>query len=393
MKHPEPQRAWRPSATDVAVAMAAAAYGVGDSLVLPRSGLLTGHPEPAAVVSGLLGVLVLWRRRWPLAVTAGVLVGHVVSYAPAALIAALYTVGGNYRSRPRILVTVFVVALGSQMWSAQAGGRGLDVFHGLAFVAGPLLVGLYAATQQQLTASVKERAAALESEQALMAEQARAEERARIAGELHDVVAHRVSHMVLAAGILSAGADRGGDRVRTEAERIRRTGVQALEELREILDVLTARQAMGDVPLEPVPTAADLGAMVEDCRHLGMDIALTVSGALDDLPAAVQATVCRVVKECLTNAFKHAPGSAVAVDVRRGTDTVCIEVANGPATTAPRPDLPSGGHGLVGLAERLRVLGGTFRAAGRPDGGFVVRAEVPVHRERSAPSPSAPEEP
>ncbi|MFJ8312896.1 MULTISPECIES: sensor histidine kinase [unclassified Streptomyces] len=351
--------------------------------MLARNGLLTGHSQWAATVAGLLGLVVVSRRRWPLTVTWIVLVGNVLCYAPAALIVALYTVGSRLRSRSVVLGVIAVAALVSELWAAAPGGRGLDLVHGVPFVAAPLLTGLFAATQQQLNASVRERAAALEREQVLIGERVRADERTRIAGELHDVVAHRVSHVVLTAGALGVSADRGPHWVRAEAERIRRTGVQALQELREVLGVLTAGQSGSDGPLEPMPAAADLDVMVADCRHLGMDVRLALTGQLEDLPAATQLTVYRVVQESLTNALKHAPGAAVTAEVECREEAVHVQIANGPAATAARTDLPSGGHGLLGLAERLRVMGGTFYASDQPGGGFLVQAHMPVHRTQS----------
>ncbi len=360
------------------MALAAAAYGVGDSLVLAGSGLLTGKPYWAAAAAGSAGLIVLWRHRFPRFVTGVVLIAHVFCYAPGAVVVMVYTLGGRYRSRLR-LVALGLIALAAQTAASELGGMGLDLVHGVPFVAAPLLMGLYVATRQQLIATMREQAAIQEHQQALLEERAREQERTRIARELHDVVAHRVSHVVLIAGALQVSADRGADWVRQETERIRRAGTQALVELRDILGVLTGHQSQEKAPLEPTPTTSDLHTLVADCRRLGMDITLRLRGAVDTLPAATQVTVYRVVQEALTNALKHAPGAHVTVDVHDGHDAVHIVIANGPPTASPAEDLPSAGYGLVGLAERLRVLGGAFEATTQPSGAFRVDATIP-HR-------------
>ncbi|MEW1679354.1 histidine kinase, partial [Streptomyces noursei] len=214
------------------MALAAAAYGIGDSLVLPASGLLTGKPHWAAVAAGSTGALVLWRHRFPRSVTGAVLASHVLCYAPGAVVVMLYTVGGMYRSWLRLL-TLGLVALAAQTAASELGGTGLDLIHGVPFVATPLLMGLYVATRHQLIATMRQQAVTHERHEALLEERARGEERTRIARELHDVVAHRVSHVVLIAGALQMSADGGADWVRQEAERIRRAGTQALTELRD----------------------------------------------------------------------------------------------------------------------------------------------------------------
>ncbi|WP_414166825.1 sensor histidine kinase [Streptoverticillium reticulum] len=387
-----PTRRWRPSPTDVALALAAAAYGVGDSLVHPASGLLTGRPEWAALVAGLVGLLVLWRRRFTRSVSAVVLVAHVLCYAPGALAVMIYTLAGLYR-RPAQLAAVGLSALAAETAASELAGAGPDLVHGVPFVAAPLVMGLYVATRQRLIDTMRERAAALESRQALLEGRAKAEERTRIARELHDVVGHRVSHVVLAAGALQVGAGRGAEWVREEAEHIRSAGVQALVELRDILGVLTYPERGGTAPMEPTPTVADLDALVADCRRLGMDITLDRRGPLDALPAATQLAVYRVLQEAFTNALRHAPGAAVTAEVTNDGPAVRILVANGVATESPADDLPSAGHGLLGLAERLRLLGGTFEAGPRRDGGFRVRAGIPHDPARTEPSgPHAPPE-
>ncbi|MFK0297326.1 sensor histidine kinase [Streptomyces sp. NPDC090442] len=320
-----------------------------------------------------------------------VLVAHVLCYAPGALAVMIYTLAGLYR-RPVQLIVVGVSALAAELAADELAGAGQDLVHAVPFVAAPLVMGLYVATRHRLFATMQERAAALESRQVLLEARAKAEERTRIARELHDVVGHRVSHVVLAAGALQVGADRGADWVREEAEHIRSAGVQALVELRDLLGVLTDSER-GTAPLEPTPSTAELDVLVADCRRLGMGITLNRRGSLESLPAAVQLAVYRVLQESFTNALRHSPGAAVTAEVTDDGRVVRILVANGVATESPADSLPSAGHGLLGLAERLRLLGGTFEAGPRCDGGFRVRAGIPHSPAQTAPSkPHVPSE-
>ncbi|MFZ3495397.1 sensor histidine kinase [Streptomyces sp. 5.8] len=367
----------RPSRVDVAVALAACAYGVGEAFVFTGSGLLTGRPEWAAVAAGLLGLLLVWRSVAPLLVTAAVLAGHVTRNATAALVVVMYTMGSRYRSRPRLLAGFGVAAVASELWAVAASGFGLSPTDGIAYVAAPLLMGLQTAARKDLIVKEQARSAALERAQDLLTGQARAEERTRIAGELHDVVARRISQLVLAGGALQVGAERGTPWVRAEAERMRRTGVLALEEMREVVGVM---RSGADAPVVPAPSMADLECLAEDFRHAGMDVRIVVRGRTQDLSSVVQSAVHRVVREALTNALKHAPGARVLAEVDRGPAAMTVRVDSGPAAPGRESGLPSAGFGLVGLAERLRLLGGTFTADRTADGGFLVRASVPLHR-------------
>jgi signal transduction histidine kinase len=386
-----PRRRWRPSRTDIALALSVAAFGVGDSLALPGNALLTGEPVWAAGVTGLVGFLVLWRHRFPRSMTGVVLLSHVVCNAPGPFAAMVYTVGGLYRTCRLRLLAVGLAALASKTAAAVLNGAGLDLIHGIAFVAAALLMGMYVAARHQLISAMREQAAERDRQQALLQEQARGVERTRIARELHDVVAHRVSHAVLAAGALQVSADRGTDWVAQQANRIRGIGAQALVELREILGVLTRGEEEGKVPLEPTPTAADLDTLIADCRQFGMEITWLRHGEIDTLPCSIQLAIYRVIQEALTNALKHAPGARITVELARRDRGVHVEVVNGPPTKPPDEILPSGGYGLMGLAERLRVLGGTLEASAQPAGAFCVRAIIPLprdHPERAALSPA-----
>jgi signal transduction histidine kinase len=201
----------------------------------------------------------------------------------------------------------------------------------------------------------------------LRAAEAIADERARIARELHDVVTHHVTAMVVQAG---AASYLTGDQLTDGLRSIGTTGRRALAELRYLLDVLggAADVASGQ------PALGDAAALVSQLRDAGQPVGFSERGRYDDLPDAVQLAAYRVVQEGLTNAVKYASGHPTDVDLRRGTDALEVTVRT---TGGTRADLGGSGRGLAGLAERVTVLGGSFNAGPDPEGSFVVHAVFP----------------
>ncbi|MEU9860608.1 histidine kinase [Streptomyces sp. NPDC047971] len=390
-----PLSRWPPRRVDAVVTAVVVALGIADSWVKPSSGLLTGLPTPViAACAAAVGLSLWWRRRRPHLVAAFVTVMHVVSFTPVALAAAMYTVGSLDR-RLRVLfaygVAGFVAGLvGLHGGLPTAGIR--EAAYSLAAIVGPLAVGYAVGVRRDLTAAVQARVAVLERENRLLDERARAEERAEIAREMHDVVGHRVSNMVLAAGALEAGPASAVPEAARTAELIRTDGRQALEELREILGVLAPSRVSTGEPagtagvraaVPPAPDAEALSDLVAHARDRGQEVELRVNGHPEILPLPVQRALHRIVREALTNAAKHAPGATVRVDVACRADGVHLDVANTAPTRPTSPDLPSGGHGVVGLTERVALLGGTLTAGPR-DGGFLLSAFVPHGRAASS---------
>jgi signal transduction histidine kinase len=240
----------------------------------------------------------------------------------------------------------------------------------------PVLGGLWIGTRRALIENLRGEAERLQREQHLDAERAKAQERARIAREMHDVVAHRVGLMVLHAGALEVSLT-DPDAVR-QAALVRQTGREALEELRQVLGVLRAREDAA--LLGPQPTLADLDRLVQQSREAGMEVRVAVEGERRRLPATVERTAYRLVQEALTNVHKHAAGAATEVGVRYTGQGLTVTVHNARPAGGPslRPALAGGGHGLLGLRERVTLLGGTFQAGPRLDGGFEVCASIPV---------------
>jgi signal transduction histidine kinase len=190
------------------------------------------------------------------------------------------------------------------------------------------------------------------------------------------VVAHRVGLMVLHAGALEVSL--ADPAAAEQAGLVRRTGREALEELRQVLGVL--REHDDAAPLDPQPTLADLDRLAQQSRDAGMQVSVVVGGEPRRLPATVERTAYRLVQEALTNVHKHAGNAPTEVGVGYGRDCLEVAVRNAAPADGPRPGpaLPGGGHGLVGLRERVTLLGGTFEAGPRLDGGFEVRASIPA---------------
>ena len=241
-------------------------------------------------------------------------------------------------------------------------------------VGPPLATGLWVNARRLAFDALRERARRLEHEQLARAEQARAQERTRIAQEMHDVVAHRVSLMVLHAGALEVSA--ADERTAEAAGLIRGIGRDALSDLRDVLGVLRSPHA-SDPATVPQPTLTDLDRLLDQTRSLGIQVIRRDEGEARQLPDLVERTAYRVVQEGLTNVHKHAGGASTEVVLRYLPEGVEVAVCNGPGD-GPGDALPGAGLGLNGLRERVGLLGGEFEACPRPDGGFGMTAKLPA---------------
>ncbi|MDT9692129.1 histidine kinase [Streptomyces sp. P9(2023)] len=387
-----------------------------------------GLPVPLGVLFGLIiGSVLLVRRRWPMVV---VLVSIAVTPAEMGYlmgIVGLYTLAASEVPR-RITaalagmstVAVFLVTVlrvRQDVAQADAGQPDFDpsdwyipvvsIFLTLGLNAPPVLFGLYIGARRRLMESLRERADSLEQELSLLADRAeqraqwaRQEERTRIAREMHDVVAHRVSLMVVHAAALQAVALKDPQKAVKNAALVGDMGRQALTELREMLGVLREGAAQSPaVAASPVPLAAvgraaaaaaeaaseegpcldALEELVEQSRQAGAVVELTVLGEARVYAAEVERTAYRVVQEALTNVHKHAAGAKVVVRLAHREAEVAMQVENGPSDAeAADAHLPSGGNGLVGMRERVTRLGGVFVSGPTDGGGFRVSAVLPV---------------
>jgi len=329
-----------------------------------------------AVLTAVVFVLILTlRRRAPF--VPFLLSALLAVLSPAlngGLVALSYSVGRyDDRWRARVTAAIAGVLVVARPWEGGPVGEQVSRWLGGAvLVLLPGAVGIYVRTRAQLLTALRERAERAESERELLAREAVLDERTRIAREMHDAVGHRVSLMVLQAGAIEmAAAD--PDRVQELAGNVQTAGRQALDELRQMVGVL--RGGDEDAPLDPQPGLDDVPGLVEQARGAGMTVELR--GEMPTVDPAVGRAAYRIVQEALTNAGKHAPGAPVSVAVDRTDKALEIRVVNGPSA-GPLAQPPSGGFGLVGLAERVRTLGGTLTAEPRLDGGFAVEAVLPT---------------
>ncbi|GAA1297587.1 histidine kinase [Streptomyces javensis] len=437
----------------VASSIECAAEGVGfahDARIPVAAGVLIG---------ALVGATLVLRRRWAIAV---VLISIAVSPAEMGVllgVVGLYTLASSEVPRRITAVLAGMAAVGSFLVTviglrrdSPQNGVGTSVWEApmfamvltLGLTGPPVLLGLYVRARRRLVESLRERADGLERELSLLADRAeeraewaRNEERTRIAREMHDVVAHRVSLMVVHAAALQAVALKDPEKASKNAALVGDMGRQALTELRQMLGVLRSEDGLRGAafaagssssaaagfsssgasgasgasdaagssaeqrPLAGVaaaasaaaeaagaagkgvevaggPRLAELEALVGQSRAAGMAVELSVEGEERRYAAPVEQTAYRVVQEALTNVHKHAPGASARVRVAHRTAEIAVLVENGPSERgAADAGLPSGGNGLVGMRERVSTLGGGFVSGATEAGGFRVSAVIP----------------
>ena len=361
---------------DGAIALAVLVVDIA-LVTVPAPGPSDGRAAAMFATGALAAVTVLFRRRFPLWLLAAATLDGVVNWQVSAALPfagyALTRYGPTSRIRWIALSVSGLIALAP--W--QIGSYTEAINHVLTVVVLlvlPAVLGLWVRTRAELLAALRDRAERAEAEQQLRAREAVLAERARITREMHDVVGHRVSLMVLQAGAIDMAAD-DPDRVRVLADQLQGAGRRSLEELRQLLGLLQEGQG-DDAPLAPQPGLGDVEELVGDSRRAGLEVTLTHCGTPRALDPTVGRTAYRVVQEALTNAGKHAPGGPVTVTLELREADLAVTVTNRAATRPPTA-LPSGGLGLIGLRERVRTVGGTLRAEPRLDGGFRVEAVLP----------------
>ncbi|PPK98087.1 signal transduction histidine kinase [Kineococcus xinjiangensis] len=338
---------------------------------------------PALFIGIASSAAMWWRRRYPVQVTVAMGALTLVSFADSALLIALLTLA--VRRRDRVLAVLSVLAVPVLMlnaWWLQGMRLVESVFLTPVLVGLFVSLGAYIGARRALVDSLRERAERAEAEQSLRAEQARLAERTRIAREMHDVLAHRISLVALHAGGLEVRPDMGAEQVEATAATIRATSRAALEDLRRVLGVLRtgapSDSAAGAAELAPQPTFVDIQHLVADSRAAGVDVELRTEVSLHtQVPPELGRTVYRIVQEALTNVHKHARSAQALVTLGgRPGSFLCVEIVNGrPAGGAPL--LPGSGSGLVGLSERVGIADGTLVSGPEPGGGFAVRARLP----------------
>jgi signal transduction histidine kinase len=352
--------------------------GPGDAILVRSIGEV---PLPALLVFAVASAALYWRRCAPLIVVAVALVAWASTigsgYADlgGVTIIALYSAGryatNDRRAHLGVGAAIAVILVDNLTDPAPWGEA--------VFGAVVLFVAWYVGRRVQLR---EQRAAQLRRQRAAEARRIVIEERTRIARELHDVVAHRVSLMTVQAGAAKAVAAEDPEGALRAMGAVEEAGRQALDELRHLLGVLRPEADLDG--LGPQPGLADLPRLIEQTRGAGLDVSLATDGVAAGLPARVDLFAYRIVQEALTNVLKHA-GPGARAEVRLGTDRrgIVIEVLDDGhgATVLPGPDPDDAGargHGVVGMRERARLLGGTLDAGLRPGGGFSVVAHLPT---------------
>jgi signal transduction histidine kinase len=328
------------------------------------------------LVGGALASLALWwRRRWPVGV--GLFVLALNTYAVSASIAgaiALFTVAVHRRAAVAFAFGGISIAITPILLTIQPDDPDspfwADIVIGVLLTGGVIAWGMFVRARRQLLLSLRDRAERAESEQQLRVEQARQQERARIAREMHDVLAHRISLLSLHAGALEFNPDAPPGELARAAGVIRASAHDALEDLRTVIGVLRDG-ADGADPERPQPTLADLPALIDESRAAGTAVRFDARvDGVDQVPEATGRSAYRIVQEGLTNARKHAHGAAVevAVDGAPGTG-LTIEIRNRlPVGVAAAPAIPGTGTGIVGLAERASLAGGRLEHGFTPAG-------------------------
>ena len=378
-------------AVDAAIAVSFMVLDTGATLA--GASWWPAHPGPLAwtllAVQAAVAATLFWRRRAPVLVVvilaAFTLVlslliwpGDVLTpahqgtvWAPYATVLAAYGPFFYRQDRRAAFVSVGILALVvARPWHAPL----TVITIGLLRTAGGPLVALYFDARRRLVRALRDRAERAEQEQYLLAEQARDEERARLAAEMHDVVTHRVSLMVLQAGALEVTA--ADDSTRQAARQLRAAGCQALDELRDLVGILrTAPQE------EPAPPTSGLAALVAESTSVGTPAELMEDGDPALASPVVGRTAYRVVREALTNVRKHAPGATATVRIGYAPSGVRLVVSNTPPPGLRPSDLAATGSGLglAGLRQRIDLVHGTLASGPTADGGFCLEATLPAY--------------
>jgi signal transduction histidine kinase len=330
----------------------------------------------------LLGLPLLWRRIRPLeawiVIMGALVVQAVVTADSPEGLEVIFAVGAGcyavaaYTQRWRAVAGLAIALAGYGVYAGEnrdiRSGRTSDLWAGAFFGIGLLACWLVGRLVRELRdrRTLTRRTQQREAE----ADRAVADERARLARELHDIVSHKLSVVVVQA----AGARAQGGPESATLEKIERSGRESLVEMRRLLGVLRADDA--DATLVPQPGIGDLTSLVEHVRDAGVPVELTVHGACGSLPVAIELSVYRIVQEALTNVVRHAGAAHATVTVCASAESVQVDVVDdGSGVGAVGVD---GGHGLIGMRERVALLHGELHTGARPGGGFQVSATLPI---------------
>jgi signal transduction histidine kinase len=357
--------------TDLALVLFALATSFGALGREHRAGV-------SAPLALLLAIPLFFRRQYPLAVLAVTTVATAIAvsrygYNPFPAGVALFTVAARFERRVSLAAGgAALVFLTPSLWAHAGWGHPYLVLGRLLPFAIAWLAGDSIGIRRRYVQELEEKAERLERERESEAARAVAEEQARIARELHDVIAHNLSVMVVQAAAANDVFETRPDRAREALRRVEATGRSALAELRQLLGDVRGNGA----EFAPQPGLDRLDELVREVRGAGLDVVVTIEGTPRELPTALDFSAYRILQEALTNTLKHAHASRADIAVRYRDAALDLEVRDDGLG-----DDGGSGHGLIGMRERVAVFGGSLTAGPAKDGGFAVAATFPLGSE------------
>ncbi|MFD9894235.1 sensor histidine kinase [Amycolatopsis sp. NPDC059027] len=340
--------------------------------------VVPGKAQPySTYLSAAACLAVVFRRKFPFLATLATVPGFLAGWSQLAAMINLGMLATRRQSHWQTWVgAALVFTCRFVQWPledfAKLSWREhiLDGIYGVLVAGMPIAIGMLIGARAEISNKLAELATSRDRERRFHADAVRAEERARLAREMHDVVSHQITLIAMQAGALQAQTT--DTRSLETAQVIRQLSTRTLEELRSLVSVLRS----GSDDDGPQPGINELDRLI---RATDVPVHLTVEQLPEFLPNQVSAAAYRTVQECLTNVYKHAPGATATIRIHGEHGALKVEVKNERAQQ-PGAALPSGGHGLTGLAERARLLGGSFETSDTEDGGFRVRARYPLDR-------------
>ena len=378
---PRTARDWSVDTAAFAIALALGVLLLSISAGDAANRMSSGQVATDALLGLLCCTSLWWRRRWPFGVAlVCVVLGALSTFGTVAGLFALTSLAVHRPVRPALLVAGLFVpsAVVCSLWLGRPNTWTV-LLPTLALAAAAIAWGMFIRARRQLLETLRDRARRAEADQLVRAERARLAERARIAREMHDVLAHRISLVALHAGALEVAVDLPPTQVRESAALLRSTAHQALEELRDVIGVL--RDEAGQEPSTvPQPTLADIPRLVEETRRTGakIDFEMRVDPSAT-VPGPLGRDAYRIVQEALTNVTKHARGTLAQVRVAGAPEQgLHVRVRNPPVVGAHDRSAPPGsGTGLLGLQERVTLANGVLVHGPDASGGFIVEADLP----------------
>src|SRR5215210_3889530 len=379
---PRTARDWSVDAGAFVIAAALGALILSVSVDDTANRMTSGQVAIDAAFGALCCISLWWRRRWPFGVAlVCVLLGAFSTFGTVAGLFALSSLAVHRHVRPALLVAALFVpsAVVCSIWLGRTDTWSV-MLPTTALAAAATGWGMFVRARRQLLSTLRDRAQRAEADQLVRAERAHLAERTRIAREMHDVLAHRLSLVALHAGGLEVARDLPPAQVRESAALLRLTAHQALEELRDVIGVLREEPGQERPSTVPQPTSADIPRLVEETRRSGakIDFEMQVDGA-GAAPGPLGRDAYRIAQEALTNISKHARGTRAQVRVAGAPNRgLHVSVRNPAAVgTHDRPALPGSGTGLLGLQERVTMAHGVLVHGPDASGDFVVEADLP----------------